>query len=122
MTLTEQPPNCPNQRCTQHRRRPGPPPVHDDGGPFFRRKGSFARTGDRRVARFQCKRCLKHFSEQTFSDDYREKRPELMVEVRRLILAGYSQRRSARLLGVNRKTISRRARRLHVPRSPGLEG
>jgi len=110
------PPCCPNSRCSHHRRRLGPAPLAADGGPFFRRKGSFSRAGARRVHRFQCKRCNKHFSEQTFSVDYRDKRPELMAEVTRLLEAGLSQRRSARLLGVNRKTVSRRARRLRTAR------
>lgn len=116
------PPCCPNSRCSHHRRRSGPAPLASDGGPFFLRKGSFSRAGERRVLRFQCKRCRRHFSEQTFSIDYRDKRPELMAEVTRLLEAGYSQRRSARLLGVNRKTVSRRARRLRTtrPRAPKM--
>jgi transposase-like protein len=88
--------------------------VDSDGGPFFRRKGSFQRRGARRVVRYQCKQCNKHFSEQTFAEDYREKRPELLGEIARLLRAGYSQRASARLLGANRKTVARRARRLRA--------
>ena len=118
--VPESPPCCPNSRCSHHRRRRGPAPLAADGGPFFRKKGSYIRAGDRRVLRFQCKRCSKHFSEQTFADDYREKKPELMAVVTRLVQAGYSERRSARLLGVNRKTVSRRVRRLRTARRTRL--
>ena len=65
------PPYCPNGAC-RHRRT-----AISRSSAFFRRKGSFARLGDRRVARFQCKICGRHFSEQTFRVDYRWKRPEL---------------------------------------------
>lgn len=103
--MSLEPPACPNPRCAHS--RPGTAP----GRRFYRRKGSFPRAGDRRVARFQCKGCGKHFSEQTFAADYREKKPEITPAVERLAAAGYSARGAARLLGVNRKTVARRYRR-----------
>jgi transposase-like protein len=112
--VTLLPPHCPNRRC-EHHHRPG-------SSRFFRRKGAFARSGDRRVARFQCKACGKHFSEQTFSPDYRDKKPEIEPAIRRLAAAGYSIRRTARLLGINRKTAARRMARLRSEgpaRGPG---
>ena len=77
--------------------------------------------GEQRVARFQCKTCGKHFSEQTFSPDYRDRKPELGPQIARLLAAGYSQRSSARLLGVNRKTVARRALRLRRERRAGRQ-
>ena len=103
--MTDLPPRCPNPDC------PKSNPATESALPFFRRKGSFLKGGDLRVARFQCKTCGKHFSEQTFAPDRGEKRPELTPAVERLAKEGYSARQAAALLRVNRKTVSWRFRR-----------
>ena len=110
--MSFEPTACPNPTCV-HARPAGSPGREDR---FYRRKGSFRRSGDRRVARFQCRHCGKHFSEQTFSPDYREKKPEITVLVERLAGEGHGARSTARLLGVNRKTVTRRLRRLRARR------
>lgn len=114
--MSDHPSHCPNLDCRHARRTPGPRPPERER--FYRRKGSYPRLGDGRVARFQCKSCGRHFSEQTFAEDYREKKPELDPAVERLARAGCSARRAARLLGVDRKTVLRRYHRLGALRGP----
>jgi transposase-like protein len=111
------PERCPNNRCRHSPRRRVP-----TDPPFFRRKGAFRRSsGDEFVARFQCKSCGKHFSEQTFRNDYRERLPELEATLRLMQASGFSRRRAAKLLGVHRKTVAKRYRRflLELPDAIG---
>ena len=61
-----------------------------------------------RVKRFRCQSCGKTFSENTFSEIYRQKKPHINAQVFELLCSAVSQRRSARLLKVNRKTIVRK--------------
>ena len=81
--------------------------------PFYRCKGTYVRRDGREVARFQCRTCGLHFSEQTFRADYRRRRAHLDTLVARLVARGTSLRATARLLGVNRKTVVRWSRRGH---------
>jgi len=75
------------------------------------RKGSFYRKSDqRRIIRFFCKTCLKQFSRATFDAAYRQKRRDINEDVYLYICSGVSQRRLAKNLGVNRKTIVRKFR------------
>jgi transposase-like protein len=47
-------------------------------------------------------------SSQTFHETYRLRRPELEEAIHREIHRGCSMRRVAEVLGINRKTVSRR--------------
>jgi transposase-like protein len=87
---------------------PTPDCAPTDGATFFRRKGTFQRADASVVARFQCKECRRHFSEQTFRADYRWRRRDLDAHVHGLRKRGISVRAAARLLGVDRKTVRRR--------------
>src|SRR5262245_9589034 len=79
-------------------------------------KGSFTRKcgGGTKVRRFLCRRCGRHFSEQTNSVFYRQHRPELEKPIYALLASGVSQRRAARLLQTTRKTIARKLVRLSL--------
>ncbi len=61
-----------------------------------------------RVRRFRCQSCGKTFSENTFNEIYRQKKPHINAQVFELLCSTVSQRRSARILKVNRKTIVRK--------------
>jgi transposase-like protein len=99
------PTRCPNPACECHG---APPPARS--APFFWRKGAFVRRDRRRVARYQCRRCGRHFSAQTATPTWRRRRCDVDEPLLRLLRRGTSLRAAARLLGVNRKTVARRAR------------
>jgi len=113
--MIERPTHCPNPYCIHGREAP-----RGSAGRFYRRKGSFARAGEERVARFQCKSCGRWFSEQTFRPSYRLKRPDLDPALLLLRRRGCSIRQAARLLGVHRSTVARRVHRrpLVPPQDP----
>lgn len=73
------------------------------------RNGYFFRKSDRvLVKRFRCSDCGKSFSEATNSECYRQKKRHLNEIIFRLLCGGYSQRRAAFDLEINRKTIVRK--------------
>jgi len=71
--------------------------------------GTFFRKSDQtRQLRFRCKPCQKHFSLATFSACYRQKKRHLNQRFYEEFVSGVSQRRTAFLLKVNRKTAIRK--------------
>ncbi|RIK90395.1 MAG: hypothetical protein DCC71_25555, partial [Proteobacteria bacterium] len=64
---TAAPPFCPNPDCDFHL---------DPRGWRWKRNGHFVRrAAPRRIQRYVCARCGRHFSSQTFSTTYWLKRP-----------------------------------------------
>lgn len=110
---TVNPERCPNPECMH---ASGSPPSN---GRFFRRKGSYRQREDRPIARFQCKTCGRHFSEQTLRPGYRDRRPELEAPLRALHRGGFSLRKAAVLLGVSREAVRRRYARFDRERLLG---
>jgi len=111
------PPYCPNPDCThaaqgQTSTRPG----------FFRHGYYVTRFGTKRVPRFLCRACRRTMSSQTFHVSYRLRRPDLEHAILREIAQGASLRRVAQVLGVNRKTVSRRLSRARRNESLACEG
>ena len=73
------------------------------------RNGFYRRSSDaRRVQRFRCNACRSQFSAATFSPARHQKKRRINPSVARLLVSTGSQRRTALLLGVNRKTVARR--------------
>ena len=73
------------------------------------RAGRFRRKSDgKSIQRFRCRRCLRYFSRATFSPCYRQNKRRLNHEVYEHLASEVSQRRSARLLRCNRKTIAKK--------------
>lgn len=73
------------------------------------RAGHFRRKSDcRRIQRFKCVVCRKHFSVATFNLCYRQKKRQINPKVFQELTSGVSLRRAAKKLRVNRKTIARR--------------
>ncbi len=96
------PPHCPHPRC----------PSRHGRAPFlWRRRGSYPRKVDgRRVQRFLCRTCGRSFSTQSFRLDYRLQRVHIHPALFRLLVSKVTFRQAARLLGIDRKTVARRAR------------
>jgi len=94
------PPCCPNPECSQ---------AGASGQRGFFRHGYYVtRVRGRRVPRFLCRICRRTMSSQTFNATYRLRRPELDEAILHELAHGYSLRRVAQILGINRKTVSRR--------------
>lgn len=75
------------------------------------RKGSYFRKSDgQRIPRFQCKTCGRRFSSASGVACYRQKKRKINHRLYLLLNSGVSQRRAARLLRVNRKTVVRKFR------------
>jgi transposase-like protein len=93
-------PHCPH--CISVSPRP-------DSRPRVRRSGSFYRRSDSRtVQRFVCLKCKKGFSFATLSPCYLQNKRHFNERVRRQLCSGMSQRRTAKVLGLNRKTVVRK--------------
>ena len=73
------------------------------------RNGSYRRKSDGvRVQRFRCKGCHDHFSEASSDICYGQKKRQVNKSVFSLLVSNVSQRRSAMVLGINRKTVVRK--------------
>jgi transposase-like protein len=59
-----------------------------------------------KIQRYKCKSCGKKFSDQTFSDTCRQRKPYVNQPLFRLLCSGVSQRRAAIILGINRNTVA----------------
>ena len=77
----------------------------------FYRDGTFPRAADgRRVTRFRCKACRHRFSAQSFRLDFRHQKPHLNTSILSFLVSKVSLRQTARILGVDRKTVHHRLR------------
>jgi len=98
------PPFCPRRNCRFNRSgRPG----------FARRHGRYySSSHSHPIIRYRCVACRATFSVMTYRYAYRQKKPRIDALLLRLLCSGVSLRGAARLLGVNRKTITRKLSRL----------
>ena len=85
-----------------------------DSAGRWQKKGFFDKASTRaeRIQRFRCLDCRRSFSTQTGRLTYREKKPHVDRPLGRLLTSGVSQRRSAFITGVSRKTVARKLVRL----------
>ncbi|MBX2987215.1 MAG: IS1 family transposase [Bdellovibrionaceae bacterium] len=73
------------------------------------RRGLYTRSSDKKtIQRFLCRSCKKSFSSATFEPCFRQKRRDINPHLFRLLTGGFSQRRSALDLQINRKTVVRK--------------
>lgn len=71
--------------------------------------GRFFRTWDQKlIKRYRCKHCGKCCSDSTFHCNYKQKKPWINKPLFEKLTSAVSERRSARELSVNRKTVVRR--------------
>lgn len=96
--------NCPNSKCT----------LLLNSSPGMRlivRNGFFRRSSDCRVIqRYFCRPCGTYFSAATLNPCFNQKKRRINYKLRELLCSGVSQRRAARILKVNPKTVVRRFR------------
>ena len=79
--------------------------------PSFTKFGFFFRTSDsKKIQRWKCLNCKKTFSNATSNPCFGQKKRRLNPVIKKLILAKASQRRIAKLLNINRKTVDRKVR------------
>jgi len=75
------------------------------------RDGFFLRAVDgRRVQRFRCLACQRGFSAQTFRLDFRQRNPLCNGSILSFLVSKVTHRQTARMLGMDRKTVHRRLR------------
>ncbi len=73
------------------------------------KRGFFLRASDSvKVQRFHCRKCKKSFSTATSSQCFYQKRREVNSKLFELLAGGFSQRRAAIVLNINRKTVVRK--------------
>ncbi len=73
------------------------------------RFGHFYRSSDRRkIQRFKCTHCGRHFSQASFSKSFGQNKRHLNHKIFLLLVSGVSQRRIARLLKCHLTTVSRK--------------
>lgn len=74
----------------------------------FVRFGFYYRSSDKRyIRRFRCKNCRLTFSAAPLSPFFRQKKRQLNEKVENLLSSTVSQRRAAKVLSLNRKTVVR---------------
>jgi transposase-like protein len=79
----------------------------------FKRKGFFVRQrSPHRIQRFTCLACHRHFSTQTFSTSYWQKRPELMGRIVMMVVGCMGNRQMARALLCSPSTVAHQVARL----------
>ena len=99
------PPFCPNPHCAFHT---GP-----TASWRWVRAGCFRTLATpRRIQRFQCRHCRRHFSQQTFRLSYWLKRPDLLVPVANRLLGCSGYRQIAREPDVSPQTVLNLAARI----------
>ena len=85
----------------------------EEGAVQFVRYGFFLRTSDgRSVQRFRCQSCRHTFSQATSHSWFRQKKRMKNHYVKTLLASNVSMRRTARILNLNRKTVTRKLRSL----------
>ena len=75
----------------------------------IRKFGYYRRQSDGAVVqRYRCSNCHGTYSEATNEDCYRQKKRQFNLKIFEKLVSGVSQRRCARLLRINRKTVVRK--------------
>lgn len=75
----------------------------------FKKKGYYYRQISKTyIPRYQCLECKKQFSTRTLSPTFRQKRPDLNLQIFNFINSGVSLRRTAAKLGCHYETVYRK--------------
>ncbi|HET6462580.1 MAG TPA: hypothetical protein VFH33_02170 [Candidatus Krumholzibacteria bacterium] len=99
------PPHCPNPNCAYFNT------LSRDWR--YKRKGFYSRqTTPHRIQRFTCLACRRHFSTQTFSTSYWQKRPDLAEQIIMSLVGCSGNRQIARALRCNPETVAHQIARL----------
>lgn len=99
------PPHCPNPNCRYYN-------AFSETWPY-KRKGFYSRqTSPCRIQRFTCLACQRHFSTQTFSTSYWQKRPDLVARMVMMVVGCMGNRQISRALGCSPETVAHQVARL----------
>ncbi len=99
------PPHCPNSKCVYFN-------TLSPDWPFIR-KGFFERQRrPYRIQRFTCRACRRHFSTQTFSTSYWQKRPEVTGRIISMVVGCMANRQISRALACSPSTVAHQIARL----------
>jgi transposase-like protein len=99
------PPHCPNPNCRYFN-------AFSAVGQY-KRKGFYDRQcSPQRIQRFTCLACKRHFSTQTFSTAYWQKRPELSTRIFMAVVGCSCNRQIARAEGCSPETVAHQIARL----------
>jgi transposase-like protein len=99
------PPHCPNPNCTYFN-------TLSPNWPFTR-KGFYDRQRrPHRIQRFTCRACKRHFSSQTFSTSYWQKRSDLAPNIILMVVGCMGNRQMARALVCSPTTVAHHIARL----------
>ena len=99
------PPHCPNPNCHYFNTFSGEWP--------YKRKGFYVRRiSPTRIQRFTCLACRRHFSTQTFSTSYWQKRPDLIPRIVMMVVGCMGNRQISRALRCSPETVSHHIARL----------
>ena len=100
------PPRCPYRHCAFHQA----PEAHR---PWYRRHGTYQPLcRPHPIPRFRCLGCRRTFSRQSFRMDRHDHRPDLNPKLVQLLASGVGLRQSARLLGLSRRCLELKSRKL----------
>ena len=96
--MLKQPIGCPNLQCSFYKKKE-----------FLVKDGLYFRKNDgRKVQRYRCTQCKKKCSHSSFEFEYRQKKRRVNTPILKLICSSVSQRRAAKILGINKKTVERK--------------
>ena len=99
------PPYCPYSDCLGNSASKEAGPVSSR----FVRNGRYWRAEDSKlICRYKCLQCKRSFSSARFSACFGQKKRKVNAWVEKLYYSGVSQRRMARLLKLNHKTVERK--------------
>ncbi len=96
--------NCPNPKCVL------PSSVCPKLKPIVRNGFKWRKSDSRKIQRYYCRLCGCYFSKATFDPRFRQKKRRINPMLFKLLNSGVSQRRAAKILNINPKTVSRRFR------------
>lgn len=89
---------CPNKQCAFYQ-----------NNTFVKKDGFYKRKDDSRyIQRFKCRHCMKKFSRASFHLAFNQKKRRVNHKVFLLLASGLSQRRIAKILGINKITVARK--------------
>ena len=90
--------NCPNPKC--------------DSFAIIKKGYYKTKHNHQPVPKYFCKSCKTHFTSKTGTETFGQHKPEVNGEAYKLLASGVTLRRSAKILGVTKKTIERKFRML----------
>lgn len=92
-----QPKSCPNAGCINHIS----PPKN-----WFKKNGSYkVKDKATSLTRYQCKTCLKSFSNSAQKPTFKQHKPEVNAELFKLLVSGVSLRRASVILDISYATV-----------------